>query len=147
MRCSRSPSRVGLWASGWAALENEKDTTLTAIRVGVKILQFLFGLQIPLTRKPLSNPFRTLTIKWEIHILLKKSWLVLHHCVVVNYFAWICIWQYNSLPIKEWMSITKMHKTFLYENITFTLYFSKGVVCVREIGRWRETKTECQIDP
>ena len=28
------------WASGWAALENEKDTTLTAIRVGVNILQF-----------------------------------------------------------------------------------------------------------
>ena len=47
-------------ASGWAVLENEKDITLTAIRVGVKILQFLFGLQHPLTRKPLitfSNPY------------------------------------------------------------------------------------------
>ena len=31
--------KLSLWASGWGALENEKDTTLTAIRVGVNILQ------------------------------------------------------------------------------------------------------------
>ena len=49
IRCSKAE-----WASGPPVehLESEKDTPLTAIRVGVKILQFLFGLQLPLTRKP-----------------------------------------------------------------------------------------------
>ena len=44
-------------AESWAAgppvehLENEKDATLRAIRVGVNILQFMFGRQLLLTRK------------------------------------------------------------------------------------------------
>ena len=33
-------SGVGPWAAGWAAMANEKDTTLMAIRVEVNILQF-----------------------------------------------------------------------------------------------------------
>ena len=40
---SRKPSssrELGPRASGWAALENDKDTTLMAIRVGVNTLQF-----------------------------------------------------------------------------------------------------------
>ena len=43
--------RVGSWASGWVALENEKDTTLMAIRVGVIYIAVLLGLQLPLTHK------------------------------------------------------------------------------------------------
>ena len=38
----------------------------------------------------------------------------------------------------------------LYRNITLTVYFSKKIVAsvyVREIGRWRETKIDCHIDP
>ena len=51
IRCSRSPSRVGP-GPPVEHQENEKDTTLMAIRVGVKILQFMFDLQLPLIRKP-----------------------------------------------------------------------------------------------
>ena len=90
IKCSRSPSRVGLWASSWAALENEKDTTLTAIRVGVKILQFLFGLQLHLTRKPwvtLSN----VTNKVRGTYLLKRS-----SCVFIIVSLGCCRWQYNN---------------------------------------------------
>ena len=51
--CNKESHHPAEWALGlrWAS-KNEKDTTLTAIRVEVKILQFLFGLQLPLTRKP-----------------------------------------------------------------------------------------------
>ena len=49
----------------------------------------------PSHSKTLSNPFRTLTIKWEVYILLKKTSLVLYHCVIVILSAWICIWVYN----------------------------------------------------
>ena len=54
IRCSKESHHQAEWVSGPLVehLENEKDTTLTAIRVGVKILQFLFGFQLPLTHKP-----------------------------------------------------------------------------------------------
>ena len=63
IRCSKESHRP---AESWAAgppvehLENEKDTTLTAIRVGVKIVQFMFGLQLPLTVKPWVTLFEPL---------------------------------------------------------------------------------------
>ena len=89
IRCSKESHHPAEWASGWAALENEKDTTLTAIRLGVKILQFLFGLQLPLTRKPwitFSNPcnkVRGTYIYKEVFLRLFVS-------------LWYCIWEYNS---------------------------------------------------
>ena len=55
IRCSKESHHP---AESWAAgppvenLDNEKDTTLTAIRVGVKVLQFPFGLQLTLSHKP-----------------------------------------------------------------------------------------------
>ena len=52
--------RAGPLGFRLSVLENEKDTTLTAIRVGVKILQFLFGLQLPITRKPWVTLFEPL---------------------------------------------------------------------------------------
>ena len=48
IRCNRESQQSGPPVEHQ---ENEKDTTLMAIRVGVNILQFLFGLQLPLTRK------------------------------------------------------------------------------------------------
>ena len=53
-RCSKESYHPAEWASGPPVehQENEKDTTLTAIRVGVKILQFMFGHQLSLIRKP-----------------------------------------------------------------------------------------------
>ena len=54
IRCSKESQHPAEWTPGPLVehQENEKDTTLTAIRVGVKILQFLFGLQLSLTHKP-----------------------------------------------------------------------------------------------
>ena len=60
--------KLGPRASGWAALENEKDTTLMAITVGVNILQFCSVCN--------SLSHATFQIKWEVHIFLKKSSLV-----------------------------------------------------------------------
>ena len=49
-----APSReLDLRASGWATLENGKET-LMSIRVGDQYVAVLFGLQIPLT----LNPFK-----------------------------------------------------------------------------------------
>ena len=63
IRCSKeSQHSAESWDPGPLVehRENEKDTTLTAIRVGVNILQFLFGLQLRPTIKPwitFSNPY------------------------------------------------------------------------------------------
>ncbi len=60
IRCSKGSHHPAEWASGPPVehQKNEKDTTLTAIREEVKILKFLFGLQLHLTVEPhttLSN--------------------------------------------------------------------------------------------
>ena len=62
IRCSNESHHPAEWASGPPVehQENKKDTTLTAIRVEVKILKFMFRLQLPLTVEPhttLSNPY------------------------------------------------------------------------------------------
>ena len=59
IRCSKESHHPAERASGPPVehQENEKNTTLTAIRVGVKILQFMFGLKLPLTLT-LSNPLK-----------------------------------------------------------------------------------------
>ena len=125
IRCSKESHHPTEWVSGPPVehLENEKDTTLTAIRVGVKILQFLFGLQLPLTVEPHitlfeplqniavsvrspapshsrtpHNPFRTLTIKWEVLISIKKSSCVrlFIYRVVMVWFGLLCfVWFYG----------------------------------------------------
>ena len=80
------------WAPGPSVehQENEKDTTLMAMGVMVNILQSLFVLQLLLTVKPWVTLFETLTIKWEVHIFLKKSSLVFIHCVSM-YSAYMCL--------------------------------------------------------
>ena len=77
-RCGReSQHSAESWAPGLLVeyQKNEKDTTLMAIRVGVNILQSLFGLQLPLTRN-LSNKVRGI-------FFLKKSSLVFIHCAIM----------------------------------------------------------------
>ena len=72
--------------------ENEKDTTLTAIRVKVKILQFLFGLQLPLTVKrhtTVSNPCNKVRGKYFykevfLRLLFIASVCILHEHVYEN---------------------------------------------------------------
>ena len=114
IRCSKESHHPAEWVSGPPVehLENEKDTTLTAIRVGVKIFQLLFGLQLPLTRKhwiTFSNPCN----KVRGTYLLKKS-----SCVFIIVSLWYCRWQYNN---PSWCNIAMiriceryiMHKMFI----------------------------------
>ena len=91
IRGSKESHHPAEWAPGSPVehLENEKDTTLTAIRVAVKILQFLFGLQLPLTRKPWVTLFEPLQIKWEVHIFIKKSSCVRLFIIVS---LWCCMY-------------------------------------------------------
>ena len=77
IRCSKESQHPAEWTPGTPVEhQNEKDTVLTAIRMGVRILQFLFGLQLLLTRKPwitFSNPcniVRVIYIYKEIFLRL-----------------------------------------------------------------------------
>ena len=70
-------------ASGWAALENEKDTTLMAIRVRVNMLQFC-SVSNSLSHTNLLNKVRGI-------FFLKKSSLVFINRVNMH-SAWIRIW-------------------------------------------------------
>ena len=84
IRCSKESQYPAEWTPGPPVehQENEKDTTLTAIKVGVKMLQFLFGLQLPLTRKPwitFSNPYN----KVRGTYFSKEVFLCLYYCVVM----------------------------------------------------------------
>ena len=87
IRYSKESHHPAEWASGPPVehQEKEKDITLTAIRVGVKMLQFLFGLQLPwITFSNLTNILRGT-------YLLKKS-----SCVFIIVSLWCCRWQYNT---------------------------------------------------
>ena len=67
-------------------------------------MKFMFGLST-LSHANLEQPFRTLAIKWEVKILLKKSpcvvsSCVLHYCICYHcvgmYPAYICIFLHES---------------------------------------------------
>ena len=93
-------------------------------------MKFMFGLSI-LSHANLQQPFRTLEIKWEVNIFLKKSFLRLYHafsflrlyrCVAVDdYITFIAIWclfQQSSSRIqnepgyrkRQFLSITTRHQ-------------------------------------
>ena len=63
-----STQQCGLQGSGWATLENEKDTTLTAITLGSKYFSYV-RIPAPSHSKTPTQIFRTLAIKWEVNIL------------------------------------------------------------------------------
>ena len=69
--------KLSPWASGWAALENEKDTTLTAIKVGVNILQ--------LCSVSSSLSHTNVTIKWDVYFLKKYSLVCLIVMILLHY--------------------------------------------------------------
>ena len=78
-----STQQSRLPGSSWAAMENEKDTTLTAITLGSKYFSYVRS-PAPSHMQTLNNLFETLQIKWEVKILLKKSSCVcLCHCVFI----------------------------------------------------------------
>ena len=97
-----TPSRRGF---GWAAMENEKDTTLTAITSGSKYFSYVRS-PAPSQTQTLSNPFQNLTNK-EVKYFMKEIFLHLSACVVITVSLsscdclfivslWCCRWLYNS---------------------------------------------------
>ena len=72
-------------------------------------MKFMFSLST-LSHANLQQPFRTLAIKWELNIFLKKSSCVLHSCVILHASIflrasvftiieslWYGTWLYNSM--------------------------------------------------
>ena len=69
--------------SGWAALENKKNTTRMAIRVGVNILQFCSVSN--------SLSLATFQMKWEVYFF-KDVFARLYYCVVIIVSSlWFCM--------------------------------------------------------
>ena len=90
-RGSREP-----WLN-WGPEENEKDTTLPTITLGSKYFSYVRS-PAPSHMQTLSNPFRTLAIKWEVNIFIKKSSCVcLCHCVLIIVSFWCCRWVCNRI--------------------------------------------------
>ena len=85
---------MSLWASGWASGEQERHNA-DGHKSGVKILQFLFGLQLPLTRKPWVTLFEPFTNKARGIFCWRSFHLSVIHCVSM-YPAWTCKWLYNN---------------------------------------------------
>ena len=78
--------------AGWATLENEKDTTLMAIRVGRSIC----GSSV---RSPTPSHTQTFQIKWEVYLSKEVSPLV-YYCVSLWFRMHMCLyscsWLYNT---------------------------------------------------
>ena len=83
----------GPQASGWAALENEKDATLMAIRVEVNMLQFC-SVSNSLSHTKLSNKVRGIFFKRSLRSSLFIASIYILH-VYVYIFIFI-IWLYNK---------------------------------------------------
>ena len=79
----KSPDGVDPKTSGWASKRTRK-TQRDGHNSWGQNMKFMFGLQHPLTCKPLNRPFRTLQIKWEVKILSKKSSCFLSSCVFLH---------------------------------------------------------------
>ena len=90
------PEKMLIWCSKesqhpaeWTPASGEQERhNVDGHNNGVKILQFLFGLQLPLTRKPWVTLFEPLQIKWEVNILLKKTSCV---CLSLSLHCYYCV--------------------------------------------------------
>ena len=102
LRCSKESiiqQRVGLWAPGWASGERERHN-VDGHKSGGQNIAVAVQSPTPSHTQTLSNPFRTLTIKWEVHIFIKKS-----SCVFIIVSLWCCRWRYNNMH---------MHTSYYY---------------------------------
>ena len=94
------------WALGLLRLsiKRTRKTLRDGHNSGVKILQFMFSLQLPLTCKPwttLSNPCNKVRgIYFYKEVFLHASVV---HCVGM-YPACICIWEYNTTYKKRFLT-------------------------------------------
>ena len=117
---------------------------------GGQCIAVLFGLQTPSHSKTLSNPFGTLTIKWEVHIFLKKSSLIFIHCVSM-YSACICVYKHiYYVSIQQFMcNQTKPNQilevknaTDLWSKVKMTKIASKETKISSEISHAFQILTE-----
>ena len=95
IRCNTESQHPAEWALG-LRLSNprEQERQRDDHNSGVKILQFMFGLQLPLTVKPhttFSNPCNKERGKYFV----KEEFLRRYHCVGM-YPAYICIYVHES---------------------------------------------------
>ena len=116
------PERLGPQASGWAVQENENDTRLCPEGLGRSICCSSVRSPTPSHSKTLSNPFRTLSIKWEVDIFLKDC-VACYHCVVVFYMNLHMTIQHipNTLTI---MPIVSSHLNQIYSKYKPALILS-----------------------
>ena len=98
----------------WTPASGEQERhNVTVITVGSRNYS-LCSVSSSLSHATLEQPFRTLAIKWEVHIFVKKSSCVfilpasscvfLHASVLLlcRYdAAWTCIWEYNITPLQR----------------------------------------------
>ena len=78
----KSPDGVDPKTSGWASKRTRK-TQRDGHNSGVKIWS-LCSVSSTLSHANLEQPFRTLAIKWEVNIFLKKSSCVVSSCVLYS---------------------------------------------------------------
>ncbi len=92
IRCSKESHHPAEWAQGLrlSIRRTRKTQCWRPLMWGQNITVYVRSptLSHPQT---LSNPFRTLTIKIEVHIFIKKS-----SCVFIIVSLWCCRWQYNK---------------------------------------------------
>ena len=82
---------------------------VTVITVGSKYEVYVRS-PAPSHMQTLEQPFRTLAIKWEVNIFLKKSSCVLSSCVVYYCVCYHCVGMY---PVYICMQHYKIHFIFL----------------------------------
>ena len=99
-------SELGPQASGWATLENEKDTTLMAIRVGVNMLQFCL-VSNSLSHTTLSNKVRGIFFLRTVSLvfIVSSLWFCIHlqcACMYMN------IQQYSGASLNIFRSSLRL---------------------------------------
>ena len=72
IRCSKESHHPAEWAPGWASGERERHN-VDGHKSGGQNIAVSVRSPTPSHTQTLSNPFRTLTINWEVHIFIKKS--------------------------------------------------------------------------
>ena len=99
IRCNKESQHPAEWAPRpLVEHQRTRKTQRDGHKFGVKILQFMFGLQLPLTCNPwttLSNPCN----KVRGNILLKKSscvFIIILASVIIIVSLWCCRWLYNT---------------------------------------------------
>ena len=79
-------------------LREQERHNVTLITVGWKYEVYVWS-RASSHMQTFEQPFRTLAIKWEVTIIVKKpSGVFLHASVFIMVSLWCCRWLYNSIP-------------------------------------------------